>query len=206
MTGARSPYAGTAAPQWREITHDLVAEFPLTTETLVDVVGAAWDDLFTSRIGKAQLVIGRDVFIPAQATGVMLEKLIANELERRDPRWRGGSSKADKDVMFKDSARYGFEIKTSSSKKGLYGNRSTGLRADGRKKYRTGYYLVVNYKLPTRDDLEKWLRLIRFGWIDDEDWTGQARPTGQQASVGKAVAHGKLITLFSSDRVGSERE
>lgn len=197
MTAPESPYSGQTTAQWGEVTEGLVAEFPLQTKVLVEVVQEAWNDLYTSQIGKAKLVIGKDVFLPAQATGVMLERLIANELKRRDARWLGGIAKADKDITFKDNARYSFEIKTSSSKNGLYGNRSTGHRAEGRKKYRTGYYLVVNYKLPTQDDPTKWLWLVRFGWIDDEDWTGQAQPTGQQASVSKDVARGKLVTLFS---------
>lgn len=199
MIAPQSPYAGKTAAQWNEITKRLVAEFPIPTKSLVEVVREAWNDLYTSQIGKARLVIGKDVFLPAQATGVMLERLIANELKRQDSRWSGGTTKTDKDVTFKENALYSFEIKTSSSKKGLYGNRSTGHRAEGRKKYRTGYYLVVNYKLPTQDDPKKWLWLVRFGWIDDEDWTGQAQPTGQQASVSKEVARGKLVTLFSSD-------
>jgi hypothetical protein len=199
MTPPASPYANKIPGDWSAVTQGLVAEFPLDTRTLVEVVKGAWHDLYSSQIGKAQLMIGRDVFLPAQATGVILERLIAHELKRRDARWQSGVAKADKDVTFKDNPRYCFEIKTSSSKSGLYGNRSTGHRAEGRQKYRTGYYLVVNYKLPTPDDGTKWIWRIRFGWIDDEDWTGQAQPTGQQASVSREVARGKLITLFSSN-------
>lgn len=197
MNPPQSPYQNRASSEWSGITAQLVKDFPVSPPTLVSVVEAAWDDLYTSTLGKAKLVIGKDVFLPAQATGVMLERLIGAELNRREPRWITGLGKEDKDVTCKDDFRYSFEIKTSSSKAGLYGNRSTGHRAEGRKKFRTGYYLVINYKLPLATDAQRWIWCIRFGWIDDEDWTGQAKPTGQQASVSKVVAKLKLVTLFS---------
>ncbi|MGB5597026.1 MAG: ScaI family restriction endonuclease [Crocosphaera sp.] len=85
----------------------------------------------------------------------------------------------------------------SSSKGGLYGNRSTGHPSDNRIKYRTGYYLVINYKLPKEEDLTRTIWKIRFGWIDDQDWLGQKKATGQQASIGAKLARLKLITLKS---------
>ena len=199
MTRPASPYVNRAPNEWAAITEGLVAAFPLDAAMLVSVVHDAWDDLYTSSIGRAKLIIGADVFLPAQATGVLLERLIANELHRRNSQWRSGISKDEKDVVSIEDDCLSFEIKTSSSKAGLYGNRSTGHRAEGRRKYRTGYYLVVNYKPPIETDKTRWIWNIRFGWIDDEDWTGQAQPTGQQASVSRDVARFKLISLFSSN-------
>jgi len=199
MTPLKSPYINRPVTEWASITKRLIDEFPLSSQALVDVVQAAWSDLFTSSIGQAKLVIGTDVYLPAQATGVLLERLIIYHLQRLDPKWSGGKNKAHKDVVFAEDERFSFEIKTSSSRSGLYGNRSNGHRAEARLKHRTGYYLVVNYKLPTEEDTRKWLWRIRFGWIDDEDWKGQSQPTGQQASVSRHVASLKLVTLFSSD-------
>ena len=102
-----------------------------------------------------------------------------------------------KDIICTTNDRYSFEIKTSSSKNRLYGNRSTGHRSSDRTKYRTGYYLVINYKLPKEEDVTRQLWKIRFGWIDDEDWFGQNKPTGQQASIGAKLARLKLISLKS---------
>jgi hypothetical protein len=39
------------------------------------------------------------------------------------------------------------------------------------------------------------IRLVRFGWIDQEDWQGQESETGQQASISPDVKKFKLIQL-----------
>jgi hypothetical protein len=179
-----SPYKDHPKSQWLQITKALVGSFPLTMEDLVGIVEDAWSDLYTSSFGKTGLKIGSDILLPAQATGVILEKLIAVHISKKFSGWRGGREKYEKDIIFENELKYSFEIKTSSSRSGLYGNRSTGHRAEGRTKFCSGYYLVVNYKLPREGDLSREIQNIRFGWIDDEDWVGQAQPTGQQASIG----------------------
>ena len=190
-----SPYMNHPESEWLEITNKLIEEFPLSSEVLVSIIESAWEDLYNSSFGNSGLKIGQDIFLPAQATGVILEKLIAVHLAKQYSEWRGGKTKQEKDIVYTINDRYSFEIKTSSSKSGLYGNRSTGHRSDNRTKYRTGYYLVINYKLPKEDDLSYQLWKIRFGWIDDEDWIGQKEASGQQASIGKKLAGLKLITL-----------
>ncbi|MEA5536141.1 ScaI family restriction endonuclease [Crocosphaera sp. XPORK-15E] len=190
-----SPYEGYPEQEWLGITQQLVNDFPLSNEVLISIVESAWEDIYSSSLGSSQLKIGQDIFLPAQATGVILEKLIAMILVNQYDGWRGSQAKHEKDIVCSFNDRYSFEIKTSSSKSGLYGNRSTGHRSDNRLKYRTGYYLVINYKLPTEDDLNRQIWKIRFGWIDDEDWLGQKKPTGQQASIGAKLASLKLITL-----------
>lgn len=193
----KSPYTGIPEADWPKVTERLVAQFPLDSDTLCSVVNSAWNDIYASSFGDTNLKIGADIFLPAQATGVIIEKLIAVHLASLDPVWRGGTLKTEKDIVHTKKENFSFEIKTSSSKKGLYGNRSTGHRSDNRTKNRAGYYLVVNYKLPKEDDLDRFIFNIRFGWIDDEDWVGQAKPTGQQASIGAKLAHLKLATLFT---------
>jgi hypothetical protein len=190
-----SPYIAYPDTEWLSITSDLVAQFPIPPEYLVSVVESAWNDIYSSSFGNSELQIGRDIFLPAQATGVILERLIGRRLSEIYPDWRCGEEKCEKDIVCKSNGLYSFEIKTSSSRSGIYGNRSTGHRSDNRTKYRTGYYLVINYKLPTDDDPSKLIWGIRFGWIDDEDWVGQAKPTGQQASIGSKIASKKLIYL-----------
>jgi hypothetical protein len=195
---ATSPYAGKPETSWVAITESLVKQFPAPPAVLVDAVKAAWDDLYLSSIGSSALVIGRDIFLPAQATGVILERLIAIQLSRRAAGWRPGNRKTEKDIVCIKNPAFSFEIKTSSSKSGLYGNRSTGHISSSRTKVRTGYYLVLNYTLPTEESAFKAIQLIRFGWIDDEDWKGQDKPTGQQASIGANLAVKKLKTLFGA--------
>lgn len=190
-----SPYIKDSESSWLAITNRLVQEFPISSSNLILIVETAWNDFYGSRIGAAELIIGQDLFLPAQATGVILERLISFHLSNKFPNWRGGNRKIEKDIVCNYNDLFSFEIKTSSSKTGLFGNRSTGHRSKSRTKYRSGYYLVVNYKLPTEDDMSKHIWKIRFGWIDDEDWVGQKEPTGQQASIGVELAKLKLVTL-----------
>lgn len=190
-----SPYIGHHESDWLSITNELIQKFPIPTEKLVSIVELAWDDIYSSSFGNSQLQIGRDVFLPAQATGVILERLISRRLSEIYSDWRGGENKGEKDIVCMTNDFFSFEIKTSSSKYGLYGNRSTGHISSIRTKHRTGYYLVVNYKLPTDEDRSRLIWGIRFGWIDDEDWVGQDKPTGQQASIGSKIASLKLIYI-----------
>lgn len=192
-----SPYKDIDEADWLQVTKELVEDFPLQPQQLIDVVEQAWNDIYASSFGDANLMIGESIFLPAQATGVIMEKLIAVRLAQLDPVWRGGVAKTEKDIVRTDNDDFSFEIKTSSSKSGLYGNRSTGHRSANRTKVRAGYYLVVNYKLPKENDTDRFIQKIRFGWIDDEDWVGQAKPTGQQASIGAKLARLKLLTLHA---------
>lgn len=197
MTSA-SPYDGHDQSEWLDVTKELVERFPLPPNDLVELVMGAWEDIYSSSFGGADIKIGKDIFLPAQATGVILEKLIAVRLHGLDKRWRGGEAKTEKDIVFLEDDGFSFEIKTSSSKSGLYGNRSTGHKSENRSKHRSGYYLVINYKLPKEDDPTHHVGKIRFGWIDDDDWVGQAQATGQQASIGAALARLKLVTIFEA--------
>ena len=190
-----SPYIRHPESEWKAITKQLVDDFPLSSEIIVSIVTSAWEDFFSTSFGNSGLKIGQDIFLPAQATGIILERLIAVNLANQDTRWRGGQTKQEKDIVCTFNERYCFEIKTSSTKAGLYGNRSTGHKSSNRQKHRTGYYLVINYKIPKEEDKSRKIWLIRFGWIDDEDWVGQKKPTGQQASVGANLSNLKLVTL-----------
>ena len=196
-----SPYEGRDQSEWLDVTKELVAKFPLSSNEIVKLVMGAWEDIYSSSLGGVDIKIGKDIFLPAQAIGVLLEKLIAVRLHGVDSRWRGGEAKTEKDIVFLENDDFSFEIKTSSSKSGLYGNRSTGHKSKNRSKHRSGYYLVINYKLPKEDDPLHHIGKIRFGWIDDDDWVGQAKATGQQASIGAALARLKLITIFEVTRV-----
>jgi hypothetical protein len=193
-----SPYKDRDMSEWELITDKLVREFPLNQDLLVSITELAWKDIFSLRIGESDLIIGQNIYLPAQAIGVILENLIAFHLSKLDNRWKGGEAKNDKDIVCSFDNCYSFEIKTSSSKNGIYGNRSTGFLSQNRTKNRTGYYLIINYKIPKKNDTTSKLWKIRFGWIDDEDWVGQTSESGQQASISADLAKLKLVTLMES--------
>ncbi len=129
--------------------------------------------------------------------GFFLHELIPLEIARRHPGvWRWEASAEDKDVVYIPDASYSIEIKTSSSKNKIYGNRSYAQKGKPGKKSKTGYYLAVNFEKFTKHSVVRpKLRLVRFGWIDHDDWIGQSAPTGQQARLSPEVEAGKLLAL-----------
>lgn len=95
--------------------------------------------------------------------------------------------------------RFSIEIKTSSEKDQIFGNRSFGVDNPGKgKKAKDGYYVAVNF--------EKWsdarggipcVKLIRYGWLDHTDWVAQKSLTGQRSSLPAIVANTQLLTVYS---------
>jgi hypothetical protein len=169
---------------------------PLADEELVEVVLAAWEDLLAATTGGLNLV--HDVGIEPREIGGITQKLIARRLQSAQPgRWRGESSPREKDVVCVDDERYSFEIKTSSSKSGLPGNRSYASTGAECRKSKRGYYLAVNYDNPQRT-ADPRVRRIRFGWLDQEDWRPQAAGTGQLARIRSRDAARQLITIYDA--------
>lgn len=193
-----SPYDGIPTSQWPDVTKQLVAEHPLDEAELVDIALGAWEDIFASTLGRRKLQIGTHLFVRPQIMGALLHEFIPAELAHRYPdEWRPEESSADKDAVYSPDDRFSFEIKTSSSRRGMPGNRSYAQKSETRrsKKSKTGYYLAVNFEkfgLKRRPEV----RLIRFGWLDEADWIGQAQPTGQRADAAAALAGGKLKLLY----------
>lgn len=90
-------------------------------------------------------------------------------------------------MEIKASGQAGFKV---------YGNRSYGQKRSpdaAVKKEKSGYYITVNF-------YQQVLTLIRFGWIDAEDWDAQEAPTGQMAGLKQAVYDSKLISIPGSYR------
>ena len=82
------------------------------------------------------------------------------------------------------------EIKTSSSRRGIFGNRSYTQPART-KKEKSGYYLAVNFDKAAPPSV----RSVRFGWLDHADWLGQAAASGQQARLRADALRHKLLSL-----------
>jgi hypothetical protein len=131
-----------------------------------------------------------------------LHELIPLELARRYPGiWRHKETATEKDLVCLLDDCFSIEIKTSSSNRNTYGNRSfTQLSTTGieGKKNKSGYYLVVNFQKfnqKLQSSQLPQINLVRFGWLDREDWQGQATATGQQAKLSPAVERYKLLQL-----------
>lgn len=194
---ATSPYHRKPQSDWRSITLDLLAKYPLSKDSMVDVTLSSWDGIFQTGIGREGFRIGRDIFPAPQIMGFFLHELIPLNLHSKFPKlWTKDKKVSEKDLVYIPDISYSMEIKTSSHPNQIFGNRSYAQPTDNPKKEKSGYYLAVNFEKfsgKTRPEV----RLIRFGWLDYTDWVGQEAATGQQAHLKSESDRYKLVELFS---------
>ena len=191
-----SPYESLAFSDWKSKTSELVEAHPLGEDELVEVVIGVWESIFTSSIGS--YVIGRDLFPTPQIMAFLIHELVPLELQHRHPGlWRGQKDSTEKDLVYIPDKLYSVEIKASSSNRRIFGNRSYAQKPSRSRKSKSGYYLAVNFQKFSVSPEPK-ITLIRFGWLDHEDWTGQVAPTGQQSSLARHVEGTKLQMLYES--------
>lgn len=189
-----SPYAGVPVTEWVSVTRSLIQVHPLDTLELLHVVEQAWAAIGNSQIGRFR--IGVDIFPKPQIVGFFLHELIALEITRRYPEmWKRDEQITDKDLVYLPDERFSIEIKTSSSRGQIYGNRSYAQVGNDEQKGKSGYYLAVNFEKITPTTPHPQLHLVRFGWLDHQDWLGQAAPTGQQARLNPDAERYKLLPL-----------
>jgi hypothetical protein len=201
---ASSPYEGVPSARWAETTRELLRDYPVPQAEIVEIVLEQWASIFESRIGKHGLRIGAEILPTPQIMGSFLHELIPYEFNARyRDAWRRDQSGQDKDLVYvPDPDKWSTEIKTSSHRTQIFGNRSTAQPTPGVRKAKSGFYLTVNF--------EKWsdvkaearlpaVRRIRIGWLDHTDWIAQRSPTGQQAHISAEAFLGKLAVLFPHD-------
>ena len=120
-------------------------------------------------------------------------------IERNSQHWKKGTEVNEKDVTNLLNDMYSFEIKVSSSKNSIFGNRSYGQTGSSSKKSKNGYYLAINIDKLNVNNPQ--VRLIRFGWLDHTDWISQKSSTGQQARLQKYIMNLKFKTLYDCNQV-----
>jgi len=191
-----SPYENQPIKSWLKITKKIVRRHPLSTEEIVQIALASWNSIFDSKIGNT-FIIGKDIFPKPQIMGFFLHELITLTLAKRYPdKWRKEETASEKDLIYIPDDTFSVEIKTSSSAKNIYGNRSYAQEANSVKKSKSGYYLAINFQNFSAKISEPQIKRIRFGWLDHTDWIGQAAATGQQARLSPDVEQNKLIILY----------
>lgn len=192
-----NPYENAKINEWKSITEQLIEKHPLTKEDLIESVLISWDEIFNTRIGNV-LKIGRDIKPSPQILGNYLHELIPIYFENKYPnQWRKDSTKLDKDLVCIKNDNYSIEIKTSSSKNSIFGNRSYGIQSDKQNtKKKEGYYLAINFEKCSKNVEKPDITLIRFGWLNHSDWISQTAETGQQSSLSKEAYNYKLIELY----------
>lgn len=197
-----SPYQGKSTNKWFRITKKLISKHPLPPDYLIKVTLKAWEDIFKSDIGSKKFKIGRDILPKPQIMGFLLHELIPLRVMIDYPKlWKKEEEASDKDLVYLPDVTYSTEIKTSSDKRNIFGNRSYGKSSKNSKKEKSGYYLAVNFEKFGESKTPK-IRLIRFGWIDHSDWISQKAESGQQASLGDNANRYKLIEIYPNSKLG----
>lgn len=193
-----SPYDSLPVGQWQAKTEELLLAHPLKRDEIVEVTLTCWDAIFATKIGGRAL-IGVDIFPRPQIMGEFLHELIPLEFSSRYPdMWRREKAPSEKDLVYIPDSKMSVEIKTSSSKSQIYGNRSYAQQGKIIKKAKSGYYLGVNFekfKPKHRPSVSR----IHFGWIDESDWVGQKSQTGQQSRLQRSIYGKKLLLIHSTD-------
>ena len=195
----KSPYLNKPESEWLDITENLIKSHTFKTIEIVEVVLESWKWIFKSKIGD--FFIGKDIFPTPQIMSFLLHELVALNLEKRHPRtWKRGVAKSEKDLVCIRDNDLSVEIKASSDKKQVFGNRSYAQEESvASQKVKSGYYLTINFEKFTENENPE-ITIIRFGFLEHTDWIGQASQTGQQARLSTESYKYKLKVLYEKSK------
>lgn len=197
-----NPYENKNEDEWFDITCNLIKNHPLDMDIMVDTVLETWEDIFNSSFGKNDIKIGVDIFPTPQIMGFLLHELIPINLKAKlsSDDWVKDKEVSEKDLVYRPNLDYSVEIKTSSDKKRIFGNRSYAQKSDNPKKSKIGYFLAVNFEKFNESTNPK-IRKISFGWLNHEDWRGQKAQTGQQANLPAIIYETKLLEVYPNNTI-----
>jgi len=188
-----NPYEGKNFDTWPAITKKLVDAHPLTP-LIADLCLKSWQSLLNGKINTYLNLQIREMNLSPQATSALLHDVIAEYIEKNVKGFRRGTG-SEKDIVCDYDDSFSVELKTSSSDRSIFGNRSYAKSDSGKSK--SGYYLAINYdKIAT---INPQIKLIQMGWLDHSDWRGQKSETGQQASLTKEARTSKFVVLYKHD-------
>jgi hypothetical protein len=193
-----SPYYNKPQEEWNNITKDLVEQYPLSTNEILEISLEAWSKLWNTPVGN-QIPLSQ-LQVPATVVGYFFQKIFTYILQARYPyNWRGEQDKEDKDIVNIRNSFFSTEMKTSGQLGyWLFGNRSYNQETtySNISKNKSGYYITINFYYQT-------LTLIRIGWIDQDDWQSQKAVSGQAATLKPEVYQHKLIPISGGYRLNS---
>jgi restriction endonuclease len=193
------PYEGVEESKWKDITERLINEFPIKMETIRDIVLDSWNEIFTISNATRDFAIGETIFPKPQILGFFLEEIVTQKIYKLDSEtWLPDPTGYSKDLVNTKEPKYSMEIKTSSSSKNIYGNRSYAQQGKSSKKSKDGYYLAINFeKFNVAEPLKRpEITLIRFGYLNYTDWVSQSASTGQQARIPANIESVKLLPIY----------
>ncbi len=193
-----SPYPADTT-KWALTTNKLLTKFPIAMGEIVEVVLTSWEDIFQSKIGRKRFEIGQDIRPEPQVMGLLLHELIPLNLAATHPAgWRRGLASSECDVVCISDGSKSFEIKTSSSRGGIFGNRSYAHVSATASKTRGSFFLAVNFGKFVDTTSRPEISLIRFGWLGAGDWIGQKTESGQQSRLTREAKAYKLKVIYEA--------
>nr|AIE96874.1 hypothetical protein [uncultured marine group II/III euryarchaeote AD1000_88_C03] len=184
--------------QYEAIVADLISEHPLSIRDIVEICIRAWNGLLDSRISKEGYRFFYDIHIDGRTIGNLLHDLIPRFLSAD---WRVGQIKSEKDCVYIPiPEEFDFEVKGAQGGErslAIHGNRSQDKKSENPDKPdKSGYFLALNYNIDRKNPENTRLTGIRFGWLDESDWKGQEKNTGQQSQPHIFARKHKLARLF----------
>lgn len=191
----KSPYINKDINNWLEITDRLISNHPLKQEKIIEIVLKSWDWIFKSKIGK--FYIGKDIFPTPQIMSFLLHELVALALANEFKSvWKKGVTKNEKDLVYCPNSDFSIEIKASSDKQHVFGNRSYAQEESSTSiKTKSGYYITINFE-KFNQQIKPEIVLIRFGYLEHTDWIPQSSATGQQARLSLNSYKYKLRKIY----------
>lgn len=189
------------SPYWNKNSEDekknvrdkLLKDYPIKEKELIHNCKQAWEiikkieiDILGNKINLVDLELHGSIY------GGLIDTVLREVIIKSDEsKWMRPNLKVDKDVIYIDDNKKSLEIKSGGQKNTqVFGNRSSNLEEKNEQKSMAGYYITINY-------YNKELYLIRFGWLDEEDWIGQV-DGGQQAKISEDAYELKLKILYGS--------
>lgn len=193
----------TLIDKYKKETIQQIKKLPFNVSEIPEIVCHSWEDIFTISDVNKDFVIGKTVFPKPQMMGFFLETLIAKKFEKLNGEmWVSDQTGFAKDITNLKDDKLSIEIKTSSSKGHIYGNRSYANPGATSKKSKDSFYLAINFDKFSKANLDQEMstkpaiNLIRFGYLKSSDWSGQTSPSGQQARLTSEIEKGKLLELW----------
>ena len=192
----KSPYENIKEEDYLKKTQYLVNKHPLK-DIIVDMCLNTWSSILNGKINTYLNLYIKEMNLTPQSVATLFHDVLPEYIQRENKDWRKEKSNSEKDIVCISNDYFSTEIKISSSKDNIYGNRSYAQESTKGKKSKNGYYLAINIdKLNIKNPQ---VRLIRLGWLDHTDWISQTTSTGQQSSLSLIAKNNKFITFYNNN-------
>jgi len=182
-------------------TEKKISELDLSPELIIECVNKAFKSVTNIKLPGTKVKLN-GVNSNPQLTGSLLHEAIPIFIAEKTKDWVKGTTKTEKDLVYLKDDSKSLEIKTSSSKNDVYGNRSYGQEQSNKEgtKEKSGYYLTVNFDKSNNETDKPEINKIKLGYLDHSDWIPQKSAKGQQSRLTKEAKKYKLKEIYSKKK------